>query len=263
MINRRLSALSRLNMEILDFKYARLGDWWNAANISSPFTRIYMVTSGTGYLHYRDVDVQMTPGNIYVIPAGLRFSYSCENGFCKTYFHLSIPLPNGYDLLESINDCLCFSDEETVNSITDCIQSESVRDVIKIKASLYSLIYRCMESFTQNAPGAFSDHIAKAMEYIEANLSAALTAEQVADALCISTERLRKTFRAEMGVPVGKYIHNRVMNKAELEVRRGEFSVQEISEKFGFCDQFYFSRCFSEKYGMSPTKYRKKINANQ
>lgn len=263
MLSRKLGALSRLNMEILDFKYVELNDWWNAANITSPFTRVYMVTAGTGYLRCHDTVITMTPGNIYVIPAGFRFSYWCENGFCKVYFHLSIPLPNGYDLLESINDCLCFSDEETVNSVTDCIQSESVRDVIKIKANLYSLIFRCMESFTQNAPGAFSDHITETMEYIEANLSVALTTEQVAEAVCVSAERLRKTFRAEMGVPIGKYIHNRIMNKAELEVRRGEFSVKEISEKLGFCDQFYFSRCFSGKYGMSPTKYRKKINANQ
>lgn len=263
MLNRKLSALSRLNMEILDFKYVRLDDWWNAADISSPFTRVYMVTAGTGYLHYRDVDIRMTPGNVYVIPAELRFSYSCENGFCKTYFHLSILLPNGCDLMESIDDCLCFSDEETVNSITACIQSESVKDVIQIKASLYSLIYRCVEHIEQKDPGAFSDQVAKAMEYIEANLSAALTAEHIAEALFLSTERLRKNFRAETGVPIGKYIHNRIMYRAELEVRRGEFSVKEISEMLGFCDQFYFSRCFSEKYGMPPTQYRKKINANQ
>ena len=79
----------------------------------------------------------------------------------------------------------------------------------------------------------------------------------------MSVEGLRKNFRAKMGIPIGKYINNRIMNKAELEIRRGEFSVSEISDMLGFCDQFYFLRCFSEKYGMPATKYRKKLNANQ
>ena len=263
MLSRKLSALSRLNMEILDFKYVELDDWWNAANITSPFTRVYMVTAGTGYLRCRDVVITMTPGKIYVIPAGLRFSYWCKNGFCKVYFHLSIPLPNGYDLMESLDDCVCIADDETVASAKVCVHSEELRDILRLKVNLYSLMLKCSERIIQKTPGAFSEQMGKAMEYIEANLSAALTTEQVAEAVCVSAERLRKNFRTEMGVPIGKYIHNRVMNKAELEVRRGEFPVKEISEKLGFCDQFYFTRCFSAKYGMSPTKYRKKINANQ
>lgn len=85
----------------------------------------------------------------------------------------------------------------------------------------------------------------------------------MADALFIPPEQLRKAFRAETGIPIGKYIHNRLMTKAELEVRRGEFSVKELSQRLGFCDQFYFSRCFAQKYGLSPVKYRQKVNPHQ
>ena len=30
-----------------------------------------------------------------------------------------------------------------------------------------------------------------------------------------------------------------------------------VSEKFGFCDQFYFARWFKDKFDMSPRDYRK------
>ena len=101
------------------------------------------------------------------------------------------------------------------------------------------------------------------MAYIQENLSAALDTDSAAMALGVSAEKLRKTFRTEVGVPVGKYIRDRVLNRAELEIRRGEFSVKEISERLGFSDQFYFSRCFSDKFGLSPVKYRKKIKPEQ
>lgn len=263
MIHRKLSTLSRVNMEIIDFQYRELDDWWKATNLSSPFTRVYMVTKGVGYLHYHNVDITMTPGNIYVIPAGLRFSYSCENGFCKSFFHILVPLPNGYDLFENSNEIFCFSDEKIVNRTAEILYSDSIKDIMQIRADLYSIICRCLESAEQKTPGQLSDHVVKATEYIEENLSSSLTLDKIAGALLISPERLRKTFRAEIGVPIGKYINNRLMYKAELEIRRGEFTVKEISEKLGFYDQFYFSRCFTEKYGLSPTKYRKKVGMNQ
>ena len=33
--------------------------------------------------------------------------------------------------------------------------------------------------------------------------------------------------------------------------------ISRISERYGFCDQFYFSRRFKEKFGVTPQKYRK------
>ena len=64
-------------------------------------------------------------------------------------------------------------------------------------------------------------------------------------------------FKKEIGVSVGRYIDDRLMYVAELELRRGEKSINEISDMLGFCDQFYFSRRFSQTYGIPPIKYRK------
>ena len=36
-----------------------------------------------------------------------------------------------------------------------------------------------------------------------------------------------------------------------------DLSLSEISERFGFCDQFYFSRRFKAKYGETPRDTRK------
>ena len=89
------------------------------------------------------------------------------------------------------------------------------------------------------------------------NISADLSMEKIAKALSTSSEKLRKTFRSETGISIGKYIDNRVMHKAELMVREDRYSIKEISDILGFCDQFYFSRCFTRKFGISPRTYRK------
>ena len=105
--------------------------------------------------------------------------------------------------------------------------------------------------------------IAKIRAIIEKNPSIQLSVEKIANELFISPVTVHKIFKEEMGIPIGKYIDDYVMFNAEFEVRQGTLSIREISEKLGFCDQFYFSRRFSQKYGMSPMKYRKEQQYKQ
>jgi len=252
---------SEFNMDILASRHVECGDWWRAENLSSPFTRIYMVTDGVGYLSYGKTSIEMTAGNAYIIPAGLAVSYYCEKKILKTYFHVSILLQNGYDLLDGIDKCFVFREENMILQITKRLNSNEIKDIIYIKTALYSLICRCIEGNVNYTVDSYSKLTSKAIKYIEANLSSTLVTKDVADALCVSSEQLRKIFCKDTGISIGKYINNRLMSKAELEIRLGKLSIKEISDKLGFCDQFYFSRYFSKKYGVSPMKYRKNINS--
>jgi transcriptional regulator GlxA family with amidase domain len=51
------------------------------------------------------------------------------------------------------------------------------------------------------------------------------------------------------------------MFKAEQMLKNSTMSVAEISERLGFSEQFYFSKCFKQNFGLPPREYRKtKIN---
>ncbi len=56
-------------------------------------------------------------------------------------------------------------------------------------------------------------------------------------------------------MPIGTYISIRIMELAETELRKGDKSIKEISDRLGFRDQFYFSKCFTAHYGITPKKY--------
>ena len=53
------------------------------------------------------------------------------------------------------------------------------------------------------------------------------------------------------------YINNLVLSEAMMLLMDTNMSVFAISKKFGFCDQFYFTRIFTKKFGVSPLQYRK------
>ena len=88
MSNVDLKNLSLINMEILSFDYVELTKNWKTKNTCSPYTRIYIVTNGVGYLWDNKSKIKMTKGNVYIIPAGHYVSYGCEDDFCKIFFHI-------------------------------------------------------------------------------------------------------------------------------------------------------------------------------
>lgn len=72
------------------------------------------------------------------------------------------------------------------------------------------------------------------------------------------TSHLRSVFSKEIGMSVTKYVRLKVLEAAEADLENDKLTVKEIANKYGFCDQFYFTRVFTEHFGQPPSKYRKK-----
>ena len=54
------------------------------------------------------------------------------------------------------------------------------------------------------------------------------------------------------------YFHIQLVDDTGVNLlRRTDLSIQQISDRLGFCDPCYFSRRFHKRYGLSPKQYRK------
>lgn len=254
--------MDKVHMDISDMACVSLGQEWNAKDVCSVFSRIYMIMKGTAKIVCGDKIIDLEPGNIYVIPAGVKFSYSCEKYMEKIYFHFSILLPDYQELFNEFSQCIIIKNQtKLIKDIRQKISENKISNIFAIKAALYDIALKCIltEPKADEININYSEPVIKIKNYIETNLSASLTVTQIADNMFISTSKLQKLFKKEMGKPVGKYIDDSLMYIAEREVRRGEYSLNEISSMLGFCDQFYFSRRFCERFGISPLKYRKRF----
>ncbi len=69
---------------------------------------------------------------------------------------------------------------------------------------------------------------------------------------------IRRKFKEEIGSTPLEYLTTMRMNYAKALLRQEPFtSVEEVAEKCGYSDSFYFSRLFKKHFGESPLKYRK------
>lgn len=105
--------------------------------------------------------------------------------------------------------------------------------------------------------------LADAFRFFEFHLSTPLKLSAVAEALHVTPNYLNRLFLKELGMPPKRYLIEQRMHLAYSLLSSTELTVQEISLKCGYRNQFAFSREFRQKYGRSPSEIRKEAKCKK
>ena len=139
------------------------------------------------------------------------------------------------------------------------ISADNYSDIIKLKELLYKCVDMCMEDEkTDSIIPHRSPFVSEVIKYINIHLSMKLRGEDIAEHFSVSRSTLCRQFKKETGVTLHSYIEDLVLYWAEKMIVEERYSISQISDMTGFCDQFYFSRRFMKCFGDSPSAYRKK-----
>ena len=93
--------------------------------------------------------------------------------------------------------------------------------------------------------------------YVKNNLSKKITLSDLSWKLHCSTVTLTEHFKNEYGITIMEYVMKKRMEKARRLLLNSELSIREVAEECGFSDNEYFSRCFKDSHGVSPTAWKK------
>lgn len=256
--------LNKFSLDMLCSSYVSVGIDWNCENVINAFSRLYYIESGCGKIVFNGREFELTPGNVYFIPAGTCFSYHCtdETAMKKLYFHLSLISPKDhYDLFSNIEKgvySISFQEANSCN-IFDIYTKDDYTNLLTLKSMIYNTIvaFYAKYNWDNTEIKQYSQQILNVMKYVQEHLSVSLTVKEIAEALFLSEGTVSKKFKSETGLTIGTYIDNLIFTKANQLLLNKHLSIRDISTELGFCDQFYFSRRFKEKFGRSPQQYRK------
>lgn len=256
-------SMNAINQADIDVSYFGLLDGdssWKSADFCSPFTRVYMILDGEADLVCKGETIKMRPGNIYILPAGMTFAYNCDKYIKKLFFHINVTLSNKYDWFNYIDECIIMEDMAgMIGEIFNMVQQNSLVEMLRIKEYIYTIVNYCFTKHKEtlvNLRFAYSRPVLAAIAYIEKHLTANLTIQQIAENCNISIPGIKKKFKAEMNISLGKYIDDRLMTVAERRLRTEDISIKDLSNSLGFCDQFYFSEKFKKTFRIPPRVYR-------
>ena len=234
---------------------------WNWETPSPPYSRLYYILDGNMELTVDGKLCTLSSGNVYLIPTAHSVQHVALEPNTHLYFHINL-----FDFANQ--DVLAFCEmgngfaRPQIEELARLYKSENALDHFRLKQEILSDVLRFLElSDCQPEKKQYSPHVQKAVEYIKGHLSAKLSVQRVCRELFISKSTLNRCFQSELGRSVGDYIDMLVLEQAKTLLSTTVCSLSQISDRLGFCDQFYFSRKFKAAFGETPFEYRQKNRA--
>jgi len=89
------------------------------------------------------------------------------------------------------------------------------------------------------------------------NLRRSPTIEELARFVNLSESHLQQLFKREVEMPPLQYLRRLRLEKARELLEDSFKNVKEIGFAVGMADQTHFIRAFKDKFGLTPSKYRK------
>lgn len=239
-------------------------DWWIGRGIRSPFSRLYLIEDGDGWIRTAQGVVPLKAGHAYWVPAGLTFDYGCETYIRKLYFHLQLIRPDGYDLAEGLPfAAACEMEEGEFETLLGAYRGERWIDALTLRQGIEAVTRRLLESYgvLEDGVRSYSPPVERAMQFVQSHLSAALTVDEIAQAAFTSPATLSRRFRQEVGKTPRQYAEDMVFHAARRLLADTTRPLAQISEELGFGDPFYFSRRFRQRVGEPPSHYRSRTRS--
>lgn len=112
----------------------------------------------------------------------------------------------------------------------------------------------------QAASGVLSPRELGRLEaYVDANLHANVTLEDMAGALGLGVWTFVRHLRRSLGCSAYAYVVARRVARAQRLLQEGDMALKEIAAACGFSDQPHLTRTFRAKLGVTPGRYRREV----
>jgi AraC-like DNA-binding protein len=227
-------------------------------------------TEGKGWLEVPTGYYKINPNEFLIIPADMPHKYGADEqvpwtihwihfkGIQAPYFvsqlskrdealvNYSPLLEERFRIFDSIYKAL-----ETGYSLDNLVFSN-----ISFAYFLASLNFA--EKFFSASQSVEKDAIEVSIEFMRNHLDVHLTLKSIASSINLSASHYASIFRKKTGYsPIVYFNHLKIQHACQY-LQFTQLRINEVANKLGFEDAYYFSRLFTKVMGLSPLEYRKK-----
>ncbi|MCR5162158.1 MAG: AraC family transcriptional regulator [Lachnospiraceae bacterium] len=234
-----------------------------------PYHIIHFVTKGSGTLHINQLDIPVTKGEAFLIPADRIASYQASAadpwGYSWIGFLGTAAEKYFYQLLSATEQ----------KYVLKGLDTEKYHDLIRPAAHLTetglqnyflsnSVLLRILSELMADTGAGIrsSESLVLADEiryYLEMKYSEKIKMTEIARTFGVHPNYMTRVFRSRFGVTPKHFLLTLKMDKACRLLKTTSLPVSMISDTLGFDDQLSFSKAFRRMYQVSPTGYRENV----
>ncbi len=101
-----------------------------------------------------------------------------------------------------------------------------------------------------------NETVKELIDYVNSSFNKEISVQSLSTKFFINPNYISRVFKKEVGQNLIEYLTKLRLDYASRLLRETRLSVQQISEKAGYNDYFYFTRIFKKATGKTPSQYR-------
>ena len=122
-------------------------------------------------------------------------------------------------------------------------------------AAITQLTVACLNLESEAAPSRMD----RVQRFIDMNLDQPLRVADMVDLMCMSVSHFQRRFRSEAGCSPRRFLIERRLERAEILLREQDLSIEEVSQRVGFCGQSALTNAFNKYRDCTPGQWRKRV----
>jgi AraC-like DNA-binding protein len=280
--------LASLSLRVLAVHRTRAGRWWNYRQVSSPFSRLWLILGGRAVVSHHGQRFTLEPGRLHLVPAFTVHDCACRHQFDHYHLHFTSRLPTGIDLF-SLLDC-DFQLEAPAGTLGLLERLEAIFPNRKLPCfdpfreeyrrfparaeqadhdapaaewfEAQGILKLLLAPFLKSARGCEGMHaratrrFLTVQEFIHEHMRDSITLADLARVAGLHPTYFSDRFQQLVGVRPLEYLQRRRIERAQYLLLTGRAAVKEVAYQVGIPDPAYFTRLFTRTCQASPTAYR-------
>jgi len=248
-----------IHLNITHMFHAAVDRNWKNENRCDNINRLYFILDGSGYVYAGGERTKLRPGNAYLIPANICYSYGCDDYMEKLFIHFSLNIIPQKELLSEIGQIIEI--KMTVHEIEDMekiFHNQNITSSLFLKGYLYQMLFKAvsLSDVQIERDICLFKKYQKLYTYITNNLYADTRVAQICQNTGYSQRHISYSFKKDMGQTIKEYITQLLLDEIKHLLIFTDMPIKNISSKLHFTDEFYCSRYFKKHMGISPRDYR-------
>jgi AraC-like DNA-binding protein len=240
---------------------------WENGRVLGEYQALYIARGQGQFESRRTGMVAVEPGSVILLLPGEwhRYRPNQESGWDE--YWVSFGGPHIDDLAQAgffspQEPVLHTGADETIQhaylDLLDRAQMEPIGYQQLNAASVPEILAACLAAVRRRRQGNHGeDLVRKAKAAMEQRVEGTLAIDELAAALGLSAEHLRRLFRQHTGMAPYQYYLERKIHRARQLLQETDLPIKSIARLLGFESPFHFAKAFKQRTDVSPTQWRR------
>lgn len=246
----------------LSLRVVRAVDYQNDARWSYPVNlyphhTLYFVLEGDGHVSANNHVVDLKPGTCCLIPANTLFSCWCDSHIHKLYVELYLQTASGVDVFfDHLSMLVRPFPKERTKELLKALSEPGICGRMQFEGLLLCAL---SEMVVGSALPQHTDasRLTPVLEEMVRNVAADLHIGDLARRHGWEPSSFTRAFVKSSGCSPKRYLNHLLVNLLKRDLLFTDLTLNELAQRYHFCDSYYLSAFFKRYMGLSPQHYRK------